>query len=144
MGGGRRCQGTTSCRVFLLAAVVLCCVGSAAGICVVDNKKGWFVSCGVRDSYLFRLKDYGGINANFDFSKCACNNSQEAYQTSLRRDCKVRENTSQKQAILQMIGGSDDLSDAWITVRHSGNTYERLCQKVYNTGKSEKHFRKTW
>ncbi|KAK8376875.1 hypothetical protein O3P69_010070 [Scylla paramamosain] len=44
---------------------------SAAGICVVDNKKGWFVSCGVRDSYLFRLKDYGGINANFDFSKCA-------------------------------------------------------------------------
>ncbi|XP_063877892.1 uncharacterized protein LOC135109924 isoform X1 [Scylla paramamosain] len=69
MGGGRRrCQGTSSCRVFLLAAVVLCCVGSAAGICVVDNKKGWFVSCGVRDSYLFRLKDYGGINANFDFS----------------------------------------------------------------------------
>ena len=43
--------------------------GSAGGICVIDNKKGWHVQCGVRDSYLFRLKDYGGVNANFDFSK---------------------------------------------------------------------------
>ncbi|XP_045121207.1 uncharacterized protein LOC123510277 isoform X2 [Portunus trituberculatus] len=36
MGGGRRCQGTTSCRVFLLAAVVLCCVGLGFG-----NEKGF-------------------------------------------------------------------------------------------------------
>lgn len=38
-------------------------------ICVLDSKKGWWLDCGIRDSYLFRIKDLGGLQANFDFSK---------------------------------------------------------------------------
>lgn len=42
-------------------------IGMSYGLCVFDNKHGWFVDCGLRDSFLFRLKDWGGIKANFDF-----------------------------------------------------------------------------
>ena len=34
--------------------------------CVLDKKKGWWLDCGLRDSYLFRLKDFGGFQANFN------------------------------------------------------------------------------
>ena len=37
-----------------------------SGFCVLDNKKGWWLDCGVRDSYLFRIADFGGFKANFD------------------------------------------------------------------------------
>jgi len=49
--------------LFLAAASIgLCC-----GLCIFDNKKGWFLDCGLRDNFLFRIKDLGGIRANFDF-----------------------------------------------------------------------------
>ncbi|XP_053627141.2 uncharacterized protein [Cherax quadricarinatus] len=54
-------------RLLLWTALLVCCMGWCSGICVIDNKKGWSIDCGIRDSYLFRLKDYGGIRANFDF-----------------------------------------------------------------------------
>ncbi|ROT85507.1 hypothetical protein C7M84_012523 [Penaeus vannamei] len=41
--------------------------GGGGAICVLDTKYGWNVECGVRDSYLFRIKDIGGFKANFDF-----------------------------------------------------------------------------
>ncbi|XP_042226045.1 uncharacterized protein LOC121869032 isoform X1 [Homarus americanus] len=47
--------------------VLAACIGCCGAICVVDNKYGWSIDCGIRDSYLFRIKDYGGIKANFDF-----------------------------------------------------------------------------
>lgn len=49
--------------------------GCVGGICVIDNKWGWSLECGIRDSYLFRIKDYGGVRANFDFGECKQNNT---------------------------------------------------------------------
>ncbi|XP_071544300.1 uncharacterized protein [Panulirus ornatus] len=51
----------------LLALTVFAWLGGGVAICVLDNKRGWNVDCGIRDSYLFRFKDYGGLKANFDF-----------------------------------------------------------------------------
>lgn len=50
--------------VLLLATTL----GLCRSICVLDNKKGWWLDCGLRDSYLFRIKDFGGITARFDFA----------------------------------------------------------------------------
>nr|XP_045619271.1 uncharacterized protein LOC123771043 [Procambarus clarkii] len=51
----------------VVVGLVASCIGWCGAICVIDNKRGWSIDCGIRDSYLFRLKDYGGFKANFDF-----------------------------------------------------------------------------
>ncbi|XP_063602204.1 uncharacterized protein LOC134778227 isoform X1 [Penaeus indicus] len=51
----------------LLLLIASVCVGGGGAICVLDTKYGWNIECGVRDSYLFRIKDMGGFKANFDF-----------------------------------------------------------------------------
>ncbi|KAK3865533.1 hypothetical protein Pcinc_028872 [Petrolisthes cinctipes] len=52
---------------FIYITLLASCLGCVCGICVIDNKWGWSLECGIRDSYLFRIKDYGGVRANFDF-----------------------------------------------------------------------------
>jgi len=61
-------QRQSSCAGRILLSLLLSLyIGPCASICVLDNKKGWWLDCGVRDSYLFRIKDFGGITARFDF-----------------------------------------------------------------------------
>ncbi|XP_076061524.1 uncharacterized protein LOC143037277 [Oratosquilla oratoria] len=50
-----------------LLLVLLLATDAVYSICVFKNKKGWSLDCGMRDTYLFRLKDVGGIKAKFDF-----------------------------------------------------------------------------
>lgn len=53
--------------MWLKFIVLLTIAGTCCSLCVLDNKKGWWLDCGIRDSYLLRVKDFGGVYVRFDF-----------------------------------------------------------------------------